>query len=220
MLGEAAADGTGLLGAEVEGEQLLLLVRLPQRGLLLLRDHRQHARDRGAHHLAAKPKRTGFNSIHCHPTSREWRDKPSREKAREKVDCWYYAHLGELVGGSAGDLGHAEEGELGLELLELRLQLRLVLHPELVHLDPGCNSSPQNGSGVRSAGRRGSITPTMGALMAGAYPWRRWRLRRRSGGGVGWSGARREEDGWRRARNIYNRGRGEWDGTLVVDRKP
>jgi hypothetical protein len=48
-----------------------------------------------------------------------------------------YAHLGELVGCPTGDLGDAEEGELGLELLELPLQLRLVLPPELVHLDPG-----------------------------------------------------------------------------------
>lgn len=72
MLGQAAADGTGLLGAEVEGEKLLLLVRLPQRRLLLLRDHREHARDRGAHHLAEEPQGTGtirFDSVQF--TSRE-----------------------------------------------------------------------------------------------------------------------------------------------------
>lgn len=51
MLGEAPADGAGLLGAEVEREQLLLLVRLTQRRLLLLRDDGQHARDGGAHNL-------------------------------------------------------------------------------------------------------------------------------------------------------------------------
>lgn len=38
-------------------------------------------------------------------------------------------HLRELVGGTAGDLGDAEEGELRLEVLELGLQLRLVLPP-------------------------------------------------------------------------------------------
>lgn len=38
VLGEAPANGAGLLGAEVEREQLLLLVRLTQRRLLLLRD--------------------------------------------------------------------------------------------------------------------------------------------------------------------------------------
>ena len=64
-----------------------------------------------------------------------------------------YAHLGELVGCAAGDLGYAEEGELRLELLELRLQVRLALPPELVHLDPGCRSSPYNKRGVRSARR-------------------------------------------------------------------
>ena len=66
MLGQAAADGTGLLGAEVEGEQLLLLVSLPQRRLLFLRDHREHARDRGTHHLAEEPQGTGtirFDSV-------------------------------------------------------------------------------------------------------------------------------------------------------------
>lgn len=97
VLGQTAADGTGLLRAEVEREQVLLLVRLPQRRLLLLRDHCEHARDRGAHHL----------------------------------------DLGELVGCAAGDLGYAEEGELRLQLLELRLQVRLALPPELVHLDTG-----------------------------------------------------------------------------------
>jgi len=72
VLGQAAADGTGLLGAEVEGEKLLLLVRLPQRRLLLLRDHREHARDRGAHNLAEEPQGTGtirFDSVQS--TTRE-----------------------------------------------------------------------------------------------------------------------------------------------------
>lgn len=49
-------------------------------------------------------------------------------------------HLGELVGGAAGDLGDAEEGELRLEVLELTLEVRLVLPPQLVHLDPGCSN--------------------------------------------------------------------------------
>jgi hypothetical protein len=63
VLGEAAANGAGLLGAEVEGEVLLVLVRISQRRLLLLRHHREHARDGGAHHLAAKPTRCQFVSI-------------------------------------------------------------------------------------------------------------------------------------------------------------
>lgn len=119
MLGEAPADGAGLLGAEVEREQALLLVRLPQRRLLLLRDHRQHARDRGAHHLAAKK-----NSPPQEPVSEIQPHQQTSEREEEEG-----AHLGELVGGAAGDLGDAEEGELRLEVLELGLQLRLVLPP-------------------------------------------------------------------------------------------
>lgn len=45
VLGEAAPDGTSLLGAEVKGKELLLLINLPERRLLLLRDHCQHLRD-------------------------------------------------------------------------------------------------------------------------------------------------------------------------------
>jgi hypothetical protein len=126
VLGEAAANGAGLLGAEVEREILLVLVRLPQRRLLLLRHHREHARDGGAHHLAAKSRRLQLVSI-------RWVCKQTRGRR--------HVHLGQLVGGAAGDLGDAEEGELGLEFLELRLQLRLVLPPKLVHLDPGCDTT-------------------------------------------------------------------------------
>ena len=136
MLGEAPADGAGLLGAEVEREQLLFLVRLPQRRLLLLRDHGEHARDGGAHHLAAREKeaadpRLGFSSPRA-------RGKSKQRRGRRVHGAIKHAHLGELVGGAAGDLGNAEEGELRLELLELCLQLRLVLRPQLWHLDPGC----------------------------------------------------------------------------------
>jgi len=136
VLGEAPADGAGLLGAEVEREQLLFLVRLPQRRLLLLRDHGEHARDGGAHHLAAREKK---QRIQASVSVRREPGEIETKKRDEGQGAIKHAHLGELVGGSAGDLGHAEEGELGLELLELRLQLRLVLHPELVHLDPGCH---------------------------------------------------------------------------------
>ncbi|RZR73037.1 hypothetical protein BHM03_00019448 [Ensete ventricosum] len=57
-------------------------------------------------------------------------------------------HLGELVGGTAGDLGDAEEAELVLEVLELVMKLRPRLPPELVDLNPHCDG----GSAVRSNG--------------------------------------------------------------------
>lgn len=88
VLGEAPADGTGLLGAEVEGEQLLLLVRLTQRRFLLLRDHRQHARDRGAHHLAAKSKRAGFNSIQPGSQAKKGRHEEILQVRTSWRACW------------------------------------------------------------------------------------------------------------------------------------
>ena len=45
------------------------------------------------------------------------------------------ADLGELGGRAAGDLGHAEGGELGLELVELLGQLLLLLGAKLAALD-------------------------------------------------------------------------------------
>lgn len=128
MLGKTPADGTGLLRAKVEREQLLVLVRLPQRRLLLLRDHREDPRDRGTNHLAAGTTQELPVSMNEHPQKLRY----TRQERRN-------VHLGELVGGTAGDLGDTEEGELRLEVLELALQLRLVLPPQLVHLDPGCN---------------------------------------------------------------------------------
>jgi hypothetical protein len=135
VLGEAPTDGAGLLGAEVEGEILLVLVRLPQRRLLLLRDHGERARDGGAHHLAERTDNAVSDreqgQIECKKQEMGWR-------ATRKL------HLGELVGGAAGDLGDTEEREFGLELLELRLQLRPALPPQLVHLDSGCHRHTKN----------------------------------------------------------------------------
>ena len=62
MLGELAPDGTSLLGPEIERQKLLLFVGFPQRGLLLLRDHRQHLRDPEPNDLAAI-ETTRFNPI-------------------------------------------------------------------------------------------------------------------------------------------------------------
>ena len=48
-------------------------------------------------------------------------------------------HLGQLVGGTASDLGYAEESELGLEILQLRQKVGLGLLPQLVYLDSSCH---------------------------------------------------------------------------------
>ena len=85
MLGEAPANSAGLLGAEVEREQLLLLVRLTQRRLLLLRDDGEHARDGGAHNLAAREETTDprFESARSKAEGRESRQARTSWKA-----CW------------------------------------------------------------------------------------------------------------------------------------
>jgi hypothetical protein len=123
-----------------------------------------------------------------------------REQTRERR----HVHLGQLVGGAAGDLGDAEEGELGLELLELRLQLRLVLPPELVHLDPGCGtttaaSDPQKENPTKS--KRVLVTA--------------WLTHGDGGGGgeaeaaAGWKRCAKGRARRRRRRLINNR-RGPW----------
>jgi hypothetical protein len=53
MLGEFAADGTGLLWPKIQRLILLVLVRFPQRCLLLLRNDSQNPSNRQPHHLAA-----------------------------------------------------------------------------------------------------------------------------------------------------------------------
>lgn len=96
MFGQTAADGASFLRAEVERQILLVLVRFPESGLLLLRNDGEHLGDRQPHDL----------------------------------------DLRELVGGAAGDLRHPQQRQLRLQILQLRQQLRLVLLPQLVHLNP------------------------------------------------------------------------------------
>ncbi|CAL9758378.1 unnamed protein product [Musa acuminata subsp. burmannicoides] len=107
MLGETVADGTSLLGAEIERDELLVLVGLPQRLLLLLRDH-------------------GAESRNKMRTNKRTTDQGGEDPS----------HLGELVGCATGDFGDAEEGKLVLEVLQLGLELRLGLPPKLVNLNP------------------------------------------------------------------------------------
>jgi hypothetical protein len=160
MIAEAPADGAGLLGAEVEGEIFLVLVRLPQRRLLLLRDHGERARDGGAHHLAARTDKAVSD-----------REQGQIEYKKQEEDMGWRAtrklHLGELVGGAASDLGDTEERQFGLELLELRLQLRPALPPQLVHLNPGCyrNTKTSDPEAFTSSQHRGGNCPE-------AYPCR------------------------------------------------
>ncbi|CAL9165865.1 unnamed protein product [Musa hybrid cultivar] len=107
MLGETAADGTSLLGTQIERDELLVLVGLPQRCLLLLRDH-------------------GAESKNKMRTNKITTDQGGEGRS----------HLGELVGCATGDFGDAEEGKLVLEVLQLGLELRLGLPPKLVNLNP------------------------------------------------------------------------------------
>ena len=53
VFGEATADSSGLLRAEVKRQILLVLVNLPQCCLLLLRNHRQHLRYWQPNYLSA-----------------------------------------------------------------------------------------------------------------------------------------------------------------------
>jgi hypothetical protein len=80
-------------------------------------------------------------------------------KGREnKIETCESVHLGELVGCTAGDFSNPEEGELGLEVLELSEELLLCLAAKLVHLDPRCTMRPnqitQNVSGRMQRKRR------------------------------------------------------------------
>ena len=91
VLGEAPADGAGLLGAEVEREQLLLLVRLTQRRLLLLRDDGEHASDGGAHDLAAREETTDprFGSARCKASmTNEEEGRQSHQAGTFWRACW------------------------------------------------------------------------------------------------------------------------------------
>lgn len=53
MLGEALSDSTRLLWPQVQRQELLLAVGLPQCSLLLLRDDSEHPGNGKPHHLTA-----------------------------------------------------------------------------------------------------------------------------------------------------------------------
>lgn len=74
VLSKPPANGPGLLRAEIERQVLLVLVGIPQRGLLLLRNHRQNLGNVQPHHLAAN---LNFKITHKH--------KPQRQKRNEEL---------------------------------------------------------------------------------------------------------------------------------------
>jgi len=51
-------------------------------------------------------------------------NKEISESEKKRV-FFLFLHLGKLVGGTAGDLGDTEEGELRLEILQLVQKFRL-----------------------------------------------------------------------------------------------
>jgi len=95
--GQRLPDGTSLLGPQVLGNVLLVLVELAHVGLGRLVDD----------------------------------DVDAGDVLADDAD------LGELAGGAAGDLGHAERGQLGLQLIQLLGELLLFLAAELVTLHDG-----------------------------------------------------------------------------------
>ena len=73
---EGLADGARLLEAQVERHQVLVLVEHTELRLLCLVDHRQHARNRLPHHLAAR--RTGMRTDGSAPSVQRVRGSETR----------------------------------------------------------------------------------------------------------------------------------------------
>ena len=86
------------------------------------------------------PDRFNFARLESIPEDRQTR-KRTRERAR--------AHLGQLVGGTVGDLGAGERSllleflQLRLELLQLRPKFRPPFLPDLVQLDRVCRTTTE-----------------------------------------------------------------------------
>lgn len=138
LLAQSSADGTGLLCAEVEGKVLLVLVEDAQLRALVDVDDGQDASD-GLADVVAIGKGMSENlfvsrivcvrmSFRCFPLI------PSLSVSIRDAGG-SVVHSGELALGTTGDLLGAELNQLGLQLLELSLELILVLAPELAGLD-------------------------------------------------------------------------------------
>lgn len=129
LLGQAAADGTGLLGPEVEGQVLLVLVEEAELGPLLGVDDRENAGDRLAEVAAIRSnKKEKRLSAHVFPASRFHLHDCHFGYASRRVGNRIDVHLGEL-GTRGHDLLDPELAQLRLELTELLGELVLVLRP-------------------------------------------------------------------------------------------
>jgi hypothetical protein len=125
LLGQAATDGTGLLGPEVKGQVLLVLVEEAELGPLLGVDDGQDTGDRLAEIVAVREK-TPMSAKRC-PCSPSRTSPPFAGRpwsARVRIDV----HFVEL-GARGDDLLDAKLAQLRLELTELLGELVLVLRP-------------------------------------------------------------------------------------------
>lgn len=140
LLAQSSADGTGLLCAEVEGQVLLVLVEDAQLRALVDVDDGQDASDGLADIMAVREEyvrigvRIGAVRVCAYVLMFSLSSSSSfsfwiRSAGNSVV------HSGELALGTTGDLLGAELDELGLQFLELSLELILVLAPEGLGLD-------------------------------------------------------------------------------------
>ena len=107
-LGQTSADRTGLLGTEVKGQVLLVLVELPEVLPLLLVHDGQHPRDRLADGVAISAIQHQFLRISA---------------------AMYRSHLRQLRRRTASNLLHPQGEELVLQLSELLRQV--ILRPKV-----------------------------------------------------------------------------------------
>lgn len=123
LLRQAAADGAGLLGPEVEGRVLLALVEQAELGALLGVDDGEDASDRLADIVAIRSKKDmSAQRCPCPPTP--YVSQQGSRRSRIRIDV----HLGELAA-RGDDLLDAKLAQLRLELTELLGELVLVLRP-------------------------------------------------------------------------------------------
>lgn len=122
---KTAADGTSLLGAEVEGEVLLVLVEEAELSALLGVDDGQNAGNRLAEIVAIHPSHMSAHLVLIRPFQLSRYFVSGVRGGSEVVGN---VHLGKL-GAGRNDLLDAKLAQLRLELTELLGELVLVLRP-------------------------------------------------------------------------------------------